>query len=265
MQKLTLAQMQALAAERGGACLSETYVNTRTPLRWRCAAGHVWDAAPGHIRGGQWCPHCATQRQAQNAALGLDAMHRLAQRHGGRCLATSYANKNTPLAWECAKGHQWQAPAAHIRRGHWCPQCARHSSRQGVRLTLDALRHLAAGRNGRCLSDAYVNNHTPLTWQCAEGHQWQAIPSAIKRGGWCPVCAHAHTKPRAPGSLDLMQQIAAKRGGRCLSAVYVNSATPLEWECGQGHRWKARPNDVKNRNAWCPVCAGKAKLTLAAM
>jgi len=35
--KLTIEQMQALAQERKGVCLSTKYVNQSTKLRWRCA------------------------------------------------------------------------------------------------------------------------------------------------------------------------------------------------------------------------------------
>ncbi|PKM92484.1 MAG: hypothetical protein CVU81_00175, partial [Euryarchaeota archaeon HGW-Euryarchaeota-1] len=42
---------------------------------------------------------------------------------------------------------------------------------------------------GKCLSTKYINANTKLKWQCKEGHRWEAIPSSIKKGSWCPVCA----------------------------------------------------------------------------
>jgi len=45
-QPVTLAGMQTLAHAHGGECLSQTVGTTRTPLRWRCADGHEWDAKP---------------------------------------------------------------------------------------------------------------------------------------------------------------------------------------------------------------------------
>ena len=43
---LGLAQMQALARERDGQCLSTEYVNSDTKLRWKCQEGHEWEATP---------------------------------------------------------------------------------------------------------------------------------------------------------------------------------------------------------------------------
>ena len=57
--KGTLEEMHQIAEERGGKCLSDTYLNSRTKLLWECAEGHQWETAPDSIKGGTWCPKCA--------------------------------------------------------------------------------------------------------------------------------------------------------------------------------------------------------------
>lgn len=59
--KLTLADMQRKAAERGGKCLSESMVqgDMATKLQWQCAEGHTFEASPAAVYlGGHWCPEC---------------------------------------------------------------------------------------------------------------------------------------------------------------------------------------------------------------
>ncbi len=58
----TIEQMRALAAKKGGECLSEHYTNSHTKLRWRCAKGHEWEAVPNSIAQGSWCPVCAGRK-----------------------------------------------------------------------------------------------------------------------------------------------------------------------------------------------------------
>jgi len=58
--------------------------------------------------------------------------------------------------------------------------------------------------------------------------------------------------------LELYNNIAKSRGGRCLSAVYENCKEHLLWECGKGHQWEATPDNIK-RGTWCPHCAGLVK------
>ena len=57
--RLTIELMHSMARERGGECLSYTYTDAVTKLRWRCGqCGHEWDAAAFAIRRGGWCPPC---------------------------------------------------------------------------------------------------------------------------------------------------------------------------------------------------------------
>lgn len=51
--------MQALAASRGGKCLSTKFEGLRTRHKWQCAFGHVWEATPTLHMAGHWCPECA--------------------------------------------------------------------------------------------------------------------------------------------------------------------------------------------------------------
>ena len=55
-------------------------------------------------------------------------------------------------------------------------------------------------------------------------------------------------------TLDFVKEIAAERGGLCLSTEYQNGKAKLEFECKFGHHWPARFDSVKNANHWCPYC-----------
>jgi hypothetical protein len=55
-------------------------------------------------------------------------------------------------------------------------------------------------------------------------------------------------------TIELMQQVAADRCGKCLSTTYVNNKAHLTWQCAFGHTWDASANNVKNLGSWCPHC-----------
>ncbi len=61
-----------------------------------------------------------------------------------------------------------------------------------------------------------------------------------------------------------MRQLAAARGGKCMSTAYVNSTTKLVWKCAKGHRWTAVPSSVA-RGTWCPECAGRRRMSISHM
>lgn len=247
----TIEDMSALAKSRGGRCLSEEFLNFHVPLRWRCAKGHEWMAAPNSVvsrgrREGTWCPDCTHERlrgKKRPDAPTIDDMRRLARSRGGRCTSEFYINARTDLQWACAKGHTWTAKPPNVQRGSWCPFCAGKAPR-----TLGDMQELAAIWYGRCLSEQFQNMQSPVNWICSEGHEFTALPRNVLRGHWCPHCVR-----NAPGSLDKMRCIAAEHGGTCLSTRYVNAHSRLKWRCARGHEWFAEPYRVTSGD-WCVRC-----------
>jgi len=123
--------------------------------------------------------------------------------------------------------------------------------KKSKKLTIEEMKIIAEGRDGKCLSNKYINNITKLLWECKFGHQWEATPGNIKRGRWCLKCSG-----KKKLTIKEMQEIAESRGGKCLSEKYVNWKTKLLWECKCEYQWEAIPNNIK-RGTWCPKCVNK--------
>ena len=59
-------------------------------------------------------------------------------------------------------------------------------------------------------------------------------------------------------TLDDMQALAEKMGGKCVSEEYLGHKKHLLWQCGTcGLIWKAWPTKIQQGH-WCPVCSRKA-------
>jgi len=235
-----------LAAARGGHCLSRSYANPATKLRWRCRLGHEWHATFDNVRQGRWCPHCRGTVRGR-----LETMRALARERGGECLSLAYRNADQRLRWRCAHGHAWRAKPADVVKGSWCPTCAKAIGSR-PKLTLADLRATARERGGRCLAEVYVNNKRPVSWECARGHRWNASPNRVRQGSWCPTCAH-----RLPGTLGGMRALAADQGGRCVSRSWNDHRKPLRFVCAAGHRFSALASAVRT-GVWCPRCPARA-------
>ena len=120
LARLSIEIMRHMAVERGGRCLSASYHGSAVPLRWRCARGHAWMAAPSRMRMGRWCPVCS------RAVRGtLDSMRELALLCGGRCVTRTWDNHRVPLVFDCARGHRFRVLASVVKTGVWCPTCRR--------------------------------------------------------------------------------------------------------------------------------------------
>ncbi|MHA1855899.1 MAG: zinc-ribbon domain-containing protein [Promethearchaeota archaeon] len=176
----------------------------------------------------------------------IEDFQKIAKERGGKCLSEKYINTNTKLEFECAKGHRWFATPHNIKHGTWSPICYQNENAPKI----EDFQKIAEERGGICLSKKYINSRTKLEWECEKGHKWKATPKNIKNGRWCPKCAKDNQK----SIIKEIQQIAIKRGGKCLSVNYINARMKLGWECIKGHRWFATPDNVK-RGTWCPKCA----------
>lgn len=243
-----LEDYRAIAAEHGGELLSDRWKGSETLMRWRCAVGHEWETKAAHVRRGTWCPKCAGRRR-----YTLEDMRELARERGGECLSEEYTTTLGKLRWRCEQGHEWVTTPNTILGGSWCRYCGLGQK------SITEMRAHAATRGGECLSEQYTNKNEKLRWRCGEGHEWEATPGhVINSGSWCPYCAGMIV------TIEDMRAVAAERGGQCLSRTYRGSHVKLLFECGEGHRWRAAPAEVRYAT-WCPKCAGTAPRTLSEM
>ena len=239
-----LFEMQELAKMRNGRCLSKSYINNSTNLSWECNNNHNWEATPANIKKGTWCPVCAEKNKGASQRLNIEHVQLIAKSFNGKCLSQEYKNARTKLKWQCSKGHIFESILSNIKKGYWCREC----SGKRPLLSIKKLKKLAKKRNGKCLSKEYLSNKTKLKWQCSKGHTWLALPSQVKKGTWCPVCA---------GNLKLsikqMQILANRKNGKCLSQEYKNARTKLKWQCSKGHIFESTPDRIQ-QSRWCPKC-----------
>jgi len=250
------ADLKKIAQSRGGDCLGASHTNSsRKKFLWRCAEGHTWEALADSVKRGTWCPICSRNKQKKT----IDEMRGLAKQRDGECLSQVYVNAHTKLKWKCKNGHIFKSTPSKVKQGRWCRECGNRRAAFNRRISMKKIQMIAKSRNGKCLSDSYdPGKH--LKWQCEFGHIWEASIYNIKPGSWCPICGYGKGG-RKSLSIEEMRDIAASRGGKCLSARYNNVDSKLKWKCENGHVWMARPASIK-KGHWCPDCAGVKKLDI---
>lgn len=184
--------------------------------------------------------------------ITIETLKELAISRGGKCLSMDYTNSQTPIEWMCAKGHIWYARPAKVKYGTWCKACAGNKKK-----TIEEMRIIAEKHSAICLSETYLNNHSPLRWKCDKGHEFTAsysgIMVAIKNGGFCTVCSVKKRGENKRNTIEEMQELAKSRGGKCLSDEYTNAHSNLIWQCANGHIFESKPNSVKSGH-WCSYC-----------
>ena len=245
MKKYSIEDLKAVAKSRGGRCLSPEYFTINHRYDWECEKGHHWQTTANSILlRGSWCRICQQDKQHfQSRKYNIEDMKAIARKKGGNFESGSYTVTNKRYEWSCSKGHKWHTKASHVLSGHWCSTCSGNAKRK-----LIDLQRVAIKRGGLCLSGKYLAGEKPHQWKCHKGHIWKATASNVLRGTWCGKCLGKNA------SIDDMKLLAIERGGECLSEIYKDSKSPLEWICGAAHKWEATPSSVTS-GSWCPNCA----------
>lgn len=71
VRRLTLDSAKVTAEQRGGHCLSETYINSGEKLVWQCQQDHTWEATLENVKYNQrWCPTCAGNQPRRDSHRG---------------------------------------------------------------------------------------------------------------------------------------------------------------------------------------------------
>ncbi|CAG8836506.1 23482_t:CDS:1, partial [Racocetra persica] len=103
--RLDISVAKELAYSKNGECLSEEYINNRSPLLWHCDKEHEWIANLMKIKNhSSWCPGCRRIKP-----LNLEIAKQIAHDRNGKCLSTEYKNSNAPMQWQCVMGYKWNA------------------------------------------------------------------------------------------------------------------------------------------------------------
>ncbi len=93
--KYSIQDMRKAAEGRGGKCLSGTYVNRKSKIKWQCSCGYIWSAIPSNVMFGKWCPKCGGTLKGS-----IEKMQQMALQKGGKCLSKKYHNDRHKLEWK---------------------------------------------------------------------------------------------------------------------------------------------------------------------
>jgi hypothetical protein len=203
-----LNKAQKIAKYHAGYCLSKKYYRSTDKLKWSCSKGHEWEASFSNISRGKWCPWCAG-----NKADSKTQLHRakaLAKSKKGELLSSKYSGNKAPMLWQCSEGHKWEASfGTVVNFGSWCGKCG--GTLRDKKTQLKKAREFAEKKNGECISQQYVDNSSPMVWQCERGHKWKAAFYSIQSGNWCSICSSSLKERIARDTLEQLFGVPFKK------------------------------------------------------
>jgi len=179
----------------------------------------------------------------------------LANERGFRWLGPEVPNTKTKTTWECSVGHRWEADYNKIYSGSGCHYCSKISGAEKRRKTPDSYHSLAKERGFYWIGPEVPNTLTKTTWQCSDGHRWEARYNDLSNGSGCPYCSGVARK-----TPEDYHSLAEEHGFFWIGPEVPNVSSKTWWRCKNNHEWDAKYNDISNGSG-CPYCSGKARKT----
>ena len=250
-------EMNDIAKSRGGKCLSIKYINSKTKLKWECAEGHTWPAIPSLIKRGAWCPKCSQ-------GIGERICREFFEQIFDNSFEKARPNwlKTKDGNWMELDGYSEILKIAFEHQGEQHYKKIMHfysdePDKFHLTLNRDKLKVELCLENGVKLiqvpsildnigienvKDFLKNEFIKNSIQIPKGFNEKEINLA---------------QIYCPNKLNELRKIAEAKDGKLLSTHYHGIFEPLEWECKNGHKWEAAPNNIKNADSWCPNCYGR--------
>ena len=172
----------------------------------------------------------------KSTADKVEAAKKMIAKKDGQFYGTHERGGHTYVEFACSEGHLSSKICGRFAT-EWCGVCRL--------VTVGKCRDVAEKRGGRFISEEWVNSKTKYTWECAVGHRWQALYSAVRAGSWCPHCL------KIP--LDWFCKYAESKGGVCLSKTLQSTGDMLQFRCAEGHEWTTKGLIIR-KGTWCPTC-----------
>lgn len=135
MRKYNIDILKKYALNKRGKLLSDEYFGMLHKYKWMCMSGHTWiTSASSIINSETWCKECNKKHigNVLRRKNGVEYLHELANKKGGKCNSVEYINNHSKYEWICSEGHMWTATAHHIKSGTWCPICRKESKGENI-------------------------------------------------------------------------------------------------------------------------------------
>lgn len=253
-----LKKVQLFVQNKGGKCISTTYVNRTSHLLIECEKGHQWNVTWDTLNKGHWCPIC----NEYYIPHAFEEIEQIVQSKKGSVIlltqnSDGYVRQLDRIRLTCEFGHQWETSVQCVRHGAWCHTCARSNAKKTRdnhynQKRIDFAIQIATKNNG--VYEANENN-IRFYFTCKEGHSFMRNYQQLKNEMWCPVCniitRVSLRKTQFTPQFNLINKYCEKFHWKIIS--YINYQTPMIIQCKNGHQHTILPKTIKQKMV-CSDC-----------
>jgi hypothetical protein len=243
---LTIEQMKAYAVKRGGKCLSEEYINIKSPLKWECKYEHQWEARGIIVNGNNWCPICNESTSGIICRKILEFLFkkefptkRPTWLKYKRNLELDCYNEKLKIALE------YNGPQ-HYKEVSWYKTT-----------TLDERKAMDVFKEQKCVEEKVFLIVIPYTIKTDDFYKTirtKCIPYLQEETPETLNLDDLNIKDTKSEKMNELQVMVEQKGGSILSKRYLNNYSKMKFCCAKGHEFESTFSVVLS-GSWCSRCA----------
>jgi len=169
--------------EQKGCKLLDTYKNKDIPVKFRCKCGEISTICYGSFRRGSHCLSCSGKRKHT-----LGKIKEQIEQEGYLLLSNEYQSAFAVMDIQCPEGHTYQSHWNNFQQGRRCPECAKQTAGDHLRLDCEEVKKVFEEANCELLSKEYHGCHKNLKYRCVCGRVSHTTFSHFKNGHRCARC-----------------------------------------------------------------------------
>jgi hypothetical protein len=256
---LKISDLQKLAKQRHGKCLSLSYQKANDKYKWQCFDGHMWTASYAQIYSGSWCPTCREYLGEKFVRIYFENIFKMK------------FNKVHPEWLRDKVGDPWELDGfgektfngfkiafEHHGIQHYKYSKFFHRSESDfkVQQSKDALRRI------KCTQHKVALFEIPQLFKLTK---FEDLPKIIEmqyrefglKGAEPNFHKEIDYSEAYKNSQSLvLKELIKENKGKLLGQIIKKNRIYLKIECKNKHTWDVVSSSVK-MGTWCPYCAGK--------
>lgn len=239
----TIQEVQKMFKVRNGELLTKNYINNKQTLLGRCINKHEFEINVHNMLGGQWCKYCNTGFGESYTRFLLEQIFLCkfpsvypSWLNG---LELDGYNEKLKLAFEY-QGIQHKEYTPHFH-----DKGKMEFKSQQKRDKLKRKKCEAQGVHLIEIDDATIDKSKLQKYLL---QKIKKLGISAKYTGEIKI--ESFYKHFYSDKLKSLNKIVSKKGGRCLSHIYLGESTPLKFICKKRHEFEKKPSAIR-KGIWC--------------
>lgn len=145
---------------------------------------------------------------------------------GHKLLTEKYISCSEKLDIICSQGHQYRPSWDNLKRGHYCPTCAKERNAVKRRLAIEEIRRRVEAVDYRLLDGSWVGIRTKRRIECERSHVFEMSINNLTKGQRCHICYQEHLSIQQNKLIDLSHSFGIDTSKHILQNL-----------CSRNHDW----------------------------